>query len=120
MSDTTHPLFPCWGQHSRMGHNVIVGRFEAMPGSTTAICVTPALDADPERFRIGTPEDVQVVPMDGPAFFGFRVLSEDAARRILRDSQPIDWDARNAAKGIRQITDTSDLADEIDDEREDF
>ena len=24
------PLFPCWGRHSRMGHNVIVGEFSAV------------------------------------------------------------------------------------------
>jgi len=113
MNTDSHPLFPCYGEHSRMGHKVIVGHFDVFPGSTCAICRVPALDADPETFKLATEEQVEVVPMDGPAFFGFRVLSEARAMEALRANQPTDWDAHHAANEMKRIAMRSVDAEEV-------
>lgn len=106
---TPHPLFPCFGRHSRMGHNVVIGAFEAGPG-TSAICRVPELPADPETYRLSTPAKVLVLPMDGPAFYGFEVLTEAEAMAELLAARPIDYDARNERRRLAMDTDAEEVA----------
>lgn len=109
-----HPLFPCWGRHARMGHNVLIGHFEVMPGSTGAICRVPDMPADPETFRLAAAGSVHVVPMDGPAFFGFDVITEAEAHIALVARQDIDWASKAAAREMRRLTDGAEIAEEVD------
>jgi hypothetical protein len=92
-----------------MGHNVVIGAFEAGPG-TSAICRVPELPADPETCRLSTPAKVLVLPMDGPAFYGFEVLTEAEAMTELLAARPIDYDARNERRRLAMDTDAEEVA----------
>lgn len=78
-------IFPCWGEHSRMGHKVVYGHFSPGPGETV-ICRIPAQEEDDDNEA--TPADTLVLPMGGPAFYGFRLLDEAKVLTLLRDRRP--------------------------------
>ena len=78
---STESLFPCWGRHQRMGHTVLLGHFTAGPGDT-AICTVPEIpETDTHTSHTGSKH---VVPMSGPAFFGFDLLDEESVLKFLR------------------------------------
>lgn len=95
-----------------MGHNVIIGHFEPFAG-TSVICRIPELPADPETFKLARPESVHIVPMEGPAFFGFELLSESTAMGLLLLGRATDWEAQEEARRIRRLTDSSVDAEEV-------
>ena len=111
MPDSTS-IFPCWGRHSRMGHNVIIGHFEPFAG-TSVICRVPELPADPETFKLARPASVHIVPMEGPAFFGFDLLSESTAMGLLLLGRATDWEAQEEARRVKRLTDSSMDAEEV-------
>ena len=67
-------IYPCWGKHQRMGHTVLYGRFTEGPGDT-AVCTVPSIEET--ETEEGFAGETHIVPMSGPAFFGFQVLDED-------------------------------------------
>jgi hypothetical protein len=71
------PALPAWGKHQRMGHTTVYGYVEPY-GHGTVRLTAPAIDGDAERLPLA--EEVHIVPMSGPGFFGFEVLTEDAVR----------------------------------------
>ena len=87
MSDTAPSIFPCWGLHQRMGHTILYGHFEQGPGDT-AICTMPSMAESDDR--TGFEAQRHIVPMSGPAFFGFQVLTEDAVMAVIR--RRFTWD----------------------------
>jgi hypothetical protein len=88
------PIFPCWARHERMGHNHVVGQFETFAG-TSVICRVPDVPGDDEHEAL--PARTLVLPMDGPAFYGFEVLDEEMAKAILVASRPRIWKQRQIA-----------------------
>ena len=82
-------ILPCWAAHSRMGHNVLYGYAEPYAG-TSIVLTVPAIEGDDQHS--GTDEEVHVLPMEGPAFYGFEVLTEDGVRARLASKRP--WKPR--------------------------
>jgi len=84
----TPSIFPCWGRHQRMGHNETIGRFEPFVG-TSVLCIVPDLPGDDTHEpKAGAKH---VLPMDGPAFYGFEVLDETEAMVALLMGRPRIW-----------------------------
>lgn len=81
-------IFPCWGKHQRMGHNTVVGEFRAMVG-TSAVCQVPPVDGDAQHDP--SPGRTLLLPMDGPAFYGFEVIPEADARAYLAARRMRSW-----------------------------
>jgi hypothetical protein len=81
-------LLPAWGKHQRMGHTVLYGFLEPA-GHGTARLTVPGVEGD--ELYADLPEEVHIVPMEGPAFFGFQVLTEETVmghRRMARRMKP--------------------------------
>lgn len=104
-------LFPCWGKHQRMGHNTVVGEFRGVIG-TSVVCVIPAVAGD-ERF-VESPERTLVLPMDGPAFYGFEVITEADAREHLARSRPRSWAALALPSLNEDVVDADEMVDDHD------
>jgi hypothetical protein len=79
---------PAWGKHQRMGFTVLYGLLEPA-GHGTARLTVPAVEGD--ELYADLPEEVHIVPMEGPAFFGFQRLTEETVmshRRMARRMKP--------------------------------
>lgn len=88
-------LLPCWGKHQRMGHGVVVGEFRWLAGNTAEVTVpaSPAGRDEDGCLRASTPARRFVVPMDGPAFYGFEVLDEAAVLDLVLAARRYDFTA---------------------------
>ena len=85
---------PClgWGYHDRVGHNRTVGQFWAGPTPDTVWCQVPAVDGDERHAAL--PEERHLLPIGGPAFYGFKAnLDKEAALAARRDQRPYSHNA---------------------------
>ena len=111
------PLFPCWGKHARMGHTTVIGEFKPFIGTIYEFFV-PELPADPATFRKGSPARRGLVPMDGPAFFGFDRMEEGEAMAALMAGREMDWIAKEEARADQRLIASSLTVEEIRTEAE--
>jgi hypothetical protein len=90
-------VFPCWGKISLMGHSDIYGYFEEyIPGILK--CTIPALEESegiaeyPDRtcklHAPAQPEQIELPPLGGPAYYNFKVLTEEHVMSHLRAWRP--------------------------------
>lgn len=78
-------ILPCWAAHSRMGHDTRYGYAEPYAG-TSILLTVPAIEGDDQHSPLD--EEVHVLPMEGPAFYGFEVLTEEQVRARLASKRP--------------------------------
>lgn len=112
-------IYPCWGRHQRMGHTVLLGHFTEGPGDT-AVCTVPEI---PETdTHTGRPASKHIVPMSGPAFFGFDLLDEESVMTFLRrrytwekpqEPRQIGMDIEEAEEVVCDLDDHTDSDDDL-------
>ena len=69
-----------------MGHVVTYGHFSRVAGFTNLLCETPAVGGSASRGDL--PATRALVPVEGPAVFGFDFLTEEEVIAALLASRP--------------------------------